>query len=151
MAAALRHPLSVRSLLGGDDDADPTPAPAAPAWADAPTPYVVATLVAWLRTQPHPRGRVAVADGVVRYTPPTGRPALSVVAPHPDDTHARTADTVDELLAAGLPAVWVLDARRRTVTAHRPDADPQFASRSQPVPEHPALPGFAPTAGELFE
>lgn len=141
--------------------------------------FTAATLVLWLRTQPHPRGNVYSGEAGVRlqspvettvgvdvvYAPPEvvaaqtddettmleGTPTLVVEILSPSDTQQRIEEKIDEFLEAGVPLVWTVNTHRRTVTVFSQDRDPELYSGSDRLPEHPAMPGFAPTVTELFE
>jgi Uma2 family endonuclease len=134
-------------------------------------------LVEWLRSRPKPRG--AVYSGNVGMELPGGsvlgadivyasaalvaeqddlRSELLVGAPthvieilSPSDTQEEIEEKIDEYLAAGVPIVWTVNTHRRTVTVHRPEGEPRLFTRLDRLPEHPAMPSFAPTVAELFE
>lgn len=141
--------------------------------------YIAATLVYWIRTQPQPRGEVYCGEaGVLLKSPiettvgvdvvyassevvaaqtddePTmldGTPTLAIEILSPSDTHEAIEEKIDEYLGAGVPLVWTINTHRRTVTILRADGVPELYSDSDRLPEHPAMPGFAPTVGELFQ
>jgi Uma2 family endonuclease len=141
--------------------------------------FIATTLCNWLRTRPKPRGSVFTGEAGVRlrgadgtalgvdvvYAPAdvvavqddddttmlSGVPTLCVEILSPNDTFEQIDEKITEYLSAGVPLVWVADPYRRTVTVHRPDAEPALFNRTQAMPEHPAMPGFAPAVIDLFE
>ena len=68
------------------------------------------------------------------------------------------SETVDEVdaklrtyLQAGVQLCWIVDPKRRTVIAHRPDQKPRIFSGEDPIDAEPALPGFEIPTVKLFE
>jgi Uma2 family endonuclease len=53
-----------------------------------------------------------------------GAPDLAVETVSPGDTHEEVEEKIEDYLAAGARMVIVLTPRRKTVTVHRPDANP---------------------------
>lgn len=80
-----------------------------------------------------------------------GVPTLCVEILSPNDTVEQIAEKRNEYLAAGVPLVWVVDPYDRSVRVYRPDAKPVTYNDDQSIPEHPAMPGFAPAVADLFE
>ena len=141
--------------------------------------FITATIVNWLRLQGTPRGSVYSGEAGVRlrapvetavgvdvaYAPPDvvasqadggttvldGTPTLVVEILSPSDTQDEIEEKIDIYLEAGVPIVWTVNPRRRTVTIHGPDREPLLFNRTSRLPEHTAMPGFAPTVAELFE
>lgn len=134
-------------------------------------------LDAWLDKQPEPRGSVLGGEAGVRLrrdpdttvgidvayisaevmagqtddtTIVNGVPVLAVEILSPNDRQDEINEKIDEYLAAGVPLVWILDARRRTVTIHRPGAEPEFANVHQELSGEPHLPGFRVSVADLF-
>lgn len=132
----------------------------------------------WLQAQPAPRGRVHTGDAGVRlrHDPdcivgvdvtyvsaevdakrPTdtrlidGVPVLAVEIVSPNDTIEDINDKIDEYLKAGVELVWIVDSRRRTVTIHRPGAEPERRNATQELSSGPHLPGFRVEVAKLFE
>jgi Uma2 family endonuclease len=140
---------------------------------------VGSALVTWSRQQPDPRGAVyAGRAGVifarnpdtvigvdVAFAPAAvvavqdddtttlldGVPTLVVEILSPNDTVEQFHGKVREYLRAGVPVVWVIDPEDRTVKVYRPGFEPDSFNVTHRMPEHPALPGFAPGVAELFE
>lgn len=141
--------------------------------------FITATLVNWLRKQPQPRGRVYCGEAGVRlqcpvettvgvdaaYAPPEvvaaqsddettmldGIPTLVVEILSPNDAQKDIEQKLDEYLGAGVPLVWIVNTHRRSVTIYRPDGSLALYTEGDRLPEHPSMPGFAPTVTELFE
>lgn len=141
--------------------------------------FIAATVVIWLRTQPHPRGSVYSGEAGVRLRSPVetavgidiayasadvvaaqsddrttlldGVPTLAIEILSPSDTQEEIEEKIDEYLDAGVPLVWTVNTHRRTVTVHQPGHEPKLYSRSDHLPEHPSMPGFMPTVAEFFE
>jgi len=138
---------------------------------------VVYVLEGWLQKQLEPRGSVLCGEAGVRlrHDPDTvvgidvvyisaeviagqtddstivnGMPVLAVEILSPNDRQDEINEKIDEYLAAGVPLVWILDPRRRTVTIHRPGAEPEFANVHQELSGEPHLPGFRVPVAALF-
>lgn len=79
-----------------------------------------------------------------------GPPLLAVEIRSPSDRDDDVETKVDEYLAAGVPLVWVISPRRRTVTVIRPDAEPKLFSQSEEMTGEPHLPGLRFKVAELF-
>ena len=74
--------------------------------------------------------RAVVPDFVVEIVSPSNRgPEL--------------ADKVRRYLEGGARLVWVINARRREVTVHRPDTEPDLLQDSETLDGSDVLPGFA--------
>jgi Uma2 family endonuclease len=135
-------------------------------------------LANWLDRQPAPRGQVLTGDAGVRLRrdpdttvgvdiayvaaevlarQPTestiveGAPVLAVEILSPNDTVEEVNEKIDAYLRAGVALVWVIDTYRRTVTAHRPDAEPALFNVRQELTGAPHLPGFTVAVRRLFE
>jgi Uma2 family endonuclease len=135
-------------------------------------------LFVWLLRQPHPRGEVVCGEAgfLLRRAPDTvtagvdvalisaeqadervrgtqlvvGPAALIAEVLSPYDTQDEVGERVDEYLACGVPLVWVVSPRFRTVTVHRPGADPVALDSSDTLDGGPELPGFACPVADLF-
>jgi Uma2 family endonuclease len=139
---------------------------------------VAATIINWNRSQPKPRGEVYCGElgvllpgrsttvGVdVAYASPDvvaiqnddettlldGVPTLTVEILSPNDTQRQIHEKVREYLKAGVPLVWIIDPDDRSVKLYRDQLPVESFNITQRLPEHPAMPGFAPTVAELFE
>jgi Uma2 family endonuclease len=132
----------------------------------------------WLDGQPAPRGQVLAGEAgvILQHDPDStvgidvtyvsaevmakqtedstqvdGVPILAVEILSPYDTVEEVNEKIDAYLAARVPIVWIIDPYRRTVTAYKPDADPElFTVRNELVAE-PHLPGFRVAVARLFE
>jgi len=142
------------------------------------TVNVAYLLEAWRRLQPKPRGEVLGGEAGfrIRRNPDTtvgidvayispdlaartprdaklvdGPPTLAVEILSPSDTHEEITDKVEEYLAVGVPLVWVIDPKFRTVEVHRPGAEPEQFNTRQELTAEPHLPGFRVPVSEIFE
>ena len=80
-----------------------------------------------------------------------GPPILAVEILSPSDTIEDITDKVDDYLAAGVPLVWIVSPKFRTVEVHRPDADPELFNVQQTLTADPALSGFSTPVRAIFE
>jgi len=80
-----------------------------------------------------------------------GAPDLAVEVVSPGDTPREVGEKVQEYLAAGARAVWVLDPRAETVTIHRPRTQPGSLSRRDTLDGAPVLPGFLLPVARIFD
>lgn len=146
-------------------------------WHSRATTRVSKFLDNWLDRQPVPRGSVLSGEAGVRLTrdPDStvgidvvyvsaevaarqpddttlidGVPVLAVEILSPNTTLDELNEKIDEYLAAGVPLVWIVDPRRRTVTIYRPDQEPEFVNALQELTGDPHLPGFRVPVAELF-
>jgi Uma2 family endonuclease len=67
-----------------------------------------------------------------------------------NDRPGEVADKVAAYLAAGVRLVWVLDPPTQTVTAHRPDQQPQVFAAGDTLTADGVIPGFAAAVADLF-
>lgn len=72
-----------------------------------------------------------------------GAPDLAAEVVSPGDFRREVAEKIRDYLAAGTRLVWVIDPRRRTVTVHRPGADPRVLGPDDLLEGGDLLPGFA--------
>lgn len=79
-----------------------------------------------------------------------GVPVLAVEILSPEDTVEETHEKIDEYLTAGVPLVWIIDPRRRTVTIYRAGQEPEFVNARQELSGEPELPGFRVRVADLF-
>jgi len=90
--------------------------------------------------------------------PPEGRPKgyweippdLAVEVLSPTDTVEEIEEKVDDYLAAGTRAVWVVSPKRRTVTFYRPGSSPAIFSEGDTVDGGDVVVGFRCLASEFF-
>jgi len=142
-------------------------------------PYIVATIVNWLRTQTRPRGEVYCGEAGVRlkqtaastvgvdvvYAPHDvveiqsddettlldGVPTLVVEILSPNDTDEQINEMIDDYLEVGVAAAWIVELHFRTVNVFRSDVEPVLFNFAQRVSEILEMPGFSPTVAELLE
>lgn len=134
-------------------------------------------LEVWLDQQPQPRGSVLggeagvrlrrdpdtvfgidvvyiSAEVMARQTDETtiidGVPILAVEILSPNNTVEEIDEKIDQYLEAGVPLVWIVDTRDRTVTIYRPDEEPELVNVRQELSGEPHLPGFRVPVAELF-
>jgi Uma2 family endonuclease len=69
-------------------------------------------------------------------------PDLAVEVLSPNDRPDDVEEKVQEWLAAGSLAVWTVDPRKKTVTVHRPGADPITFTEDQDLDGGEILAGF---------
>jgi Uma2 family endonuclease len=132
----------------------------------------------WLDEQTEPRGQVLTGDAGVRLqrdpdttfgvdvvyvsyevisrqtadsTTIDGIPTLAVEILSPRDTIEDVNEKVDADLAAQVPIVWIIDPHRRTVTVHKPGAEPELFNIRGELSAEPHLPGFRVAVTRLFE
>jgi Uma2 family endonuclease len=126
-------------------------------------------LESWREQQPGPRGSVLGGEAGVRLTrnPDTtvdsdvvyisaevtarnpddtsiidGVPVLAVEILSPNNTVEEIDEKLDQYLEAGVPLVWIVDTRDRTVTVYRPNQEPMLVNATQELTSEPELPGF---------
>ncbi len=80
-----------------------------------------------------------------------GAPDLAAEVLSPSNRPAEVAEKVTEYLGAGARAVWVVDPRKRSVTVHRPGADPRVYRTGDELDGGEVLPGFRLPLSKLFE
>ncbi len=131
----------------------------------------------WLDQQPEPHGEVLCGDAGVRlrrdpdtavgidviYIPaelarnPTsettlvnGLPILAVEILSPRNQQVDNDEKIDEYLSAGVPLVWVINPRRRTIEIFQPNAEPELVNIKQELSAEPHLPGFRVAVAQIF-
>jgi Uma2 family endonuclease len=134
-------------------------------------------LEAWREQQPEPRGSVLGDEAGVRLVrdPDTtagidviyisaevaarnpddttiidGVPVLAVEILSPNNTVEEIDEKIGQYLEAGVPLVWIIDTRDRTVTIYRPGQEPEFVNARQELSGDPELPGFRVRVADLF-
>jgi Uma2 family endonuclease len=138
---------------------------------------IVYILKSWLEGLGAPRGRIVsgeayfrlrsepeanvgidvayVSAELVARTPRTspyfdGPPVLAVEILSPANRVGEIDDKVALYLETGVPLVWVINPRFRTVTIFRPDAEPELINVRGNLAAEPHLPGFRIPAAEVF-
>lgn len=132
----------------------------------------------WLQRQTPPAGEIHAGDTALRLPPPFDSlvgidvawfgpeavarydrkngafldlPTLAVEILSPNNTYGDIMDKIELYLEAGVPMVWLIETRQKTITAYRPGVDPEmFTSRGELTAE-PHLPGFRVPVAKLFK
>lgn len=81
---------------------------------------------------------------------PLEAPALAVEVYAPSDLYSHVAERVADYLEHGTHLVWVLDARRRTVTAHRPSERVHVYANDDVLDAEPVIPDWRLPLRALF-
>ena len=79
-----------------------------------------------------------------------GPPILAVEILSPSDQQDEIAEKVELYLETGVAVVWIVSPRFRTVTVHRPGAEPEMFNALQELAAEPHLPGFRVAVARLF-
>jgi Uma2 family endonuclease len=135
-------------------------------------------LYVWRSHQPAPRGEIVcgearvclpgepettigvdiayVLSGAIVYqTAETGLiegvPTLVVEILSPSDAVGDIDEMITAYQAAGVPLIWVVDPRDRTVTIYRPGNEPTLVNATQELDGGDVLPGFRVPVARLFE
>lgn len=77
-------------------------------------------------------------------------PDLAVEVISPNDRPDEVEEKVQVWLAAGSRAVWTVDAEARTVTIHRPNAEPVTLTEDQKIEGGEVVPGFECRVADFF-
>ncbi len=131
----------------------------------------------WNLAQPEPRGEVYcgeagfrlrknpdstvgidvayVAREIVAASPANfpyidGAPVLAVEVLSPSDHIEEISEKVRAYLDAGVKRVWIVDPAFKTVTVHRPDAEPALFNVTQTLEGGDALPALRIALSEVF-
>lgn len=139
---------------------------------------LVYLLSTWLYQLPEPRGRVVsgeasfrlrrdpdanvgidvayVSDELMGQLPKSlsyfdGPPVLAVEILSPSNRVGEIDDKVALYLDSGVPLVWVINPRFRTITIFRPDTEPELINVLGELAAEPHLPGFRIPAARVFE
>jgi Uma2 family endonuclease len=128
---------------------------------DRPKPNGEVYCAVWLRLPGTPE-TVVMADAVyvspeVEAAQPAdetfvhGVPTVIVEIPSPSNTSEDIEEKLDAYLEAGVPITWIVNPRRRTILAYRPDAEPVLFTASDDLTAEPHLLGFRVRVASLFE
>lgn len=79
-----------------------------------------------------------------------GVPTLVVEVLSPNDTVEEITDKVGSYLTAGVPLVWVVHPKFRTVTVHKPNEEPELFNVHQELSGEPHLPGLRLRVASIF-
>ena len=78
-------------------------------------------------------------------------PDLAVEIFSPSNTGSDVEDKIREYLAAGVPLLWLLDPRRRTVRVRAADGTERVLTEADELDGGDVLPGFRLPVARLFE
>jgi Uma2 family endonuclease len=84
----------------------------------------------------------------VKYWP--GAPDLAVEVISPGNTRREIEEKIEEYLAAGVRAVWIVNPKHRTVIVHRANAEPLTLSENDTLDGQDIVPGFQYDIARLF-
>ena len=131
----------------------------------------------WLDRQPQPRGSVLCGEAGVRLKrdPDTtvgidvvyisaevaarqtdetslidGIPTLAVEILSPSDVKREIDEKLDAYAAAGVPLVWIVNVRDKTVLVYRDGGQPELFNLQQELSAEPHLPGFRAAVADIF-
>lgn len=79
-----------------------------------------------------------------------GAPDLAVEILSPSNRKGEMHARLSDLFEAGTRLVWVIDPRRKNVTAHHPDGTADVYVGDQEVPGEDVIPGFSFHPADLF-
>jgi Uma2 family endonuclease len=68
----------------------------------------------------------------------------------PGDSAREVADKIGEYLECGVPLVWLVDPKAKTVTVYRTLTDARRLSSEDILSAEPVLPGFSCRVSEFF-
>jgi len=130
----------------------------------------------WVKRQPRPRGRFVggeagfrlasgtmvgidvayVSAALAAATPESqayydGSPTLAVEILSPSDRLEDVDKKVETYLEAGVPLVWVVHPRARTITVYRPGALPKMFTVEDEITDEGHLPGFRAAVSDAFD
>jgi Uma2 family endonuclease len=80
-----------------------------------------------------------------------GPPDLAVEIASPGDRPSEIHAKVIDYLARGVRLVWVVDPKKRTVTAHVPEASPVTLTMDDVLDTGEVVPGFACAVSRIFD
>ncbi len=80
-----------------------------------------------------------------------GLPVLCAESLSPSEKQSDVDEKVERFLAAGVPPVWLINPRLRTVVVFRPAAEPEMFNTRHTLANFAQLPGFEAPAAHLFE
>lgn len=80
-----------------------------------------------------------------------GAPTLAAEVLSPSDKQEDIEDKIAAYLGAGVPHIWIVQPRFRTVTVYRPDVPPRLYNVGEEIDAEPHLPGFRAPVARIFE
>lgn len=89
------------------------------------------------------------SDPVEAYWP--GAPDLAVEVLSPGDTVREIDEKIEDWLAAGCKAVWVIDPKLQTITIYQSKTDVQLLTFDDTLRDFPLIPGFSAQVGDFFK
>jgi Uma2 family endonuclease len=95
------------------------------------------------------KAHLPATDPVEAYWP--GAPDLAVEVLSPSDTAGEVAEKVEEWLACGCAAVWVVDPKLRTITIYLSMTDVRIVSGQEELVGDPVVPGFTCAVADVFQ
>jgi len=78
-------------------------------------------------------------------------PDLAVEVLSPGDRPRHVANKIGEFLECGVPLVWVVDPKARTVTAYHSFSQIQQFTAEDMISAEPILPGFSCLVSRFFQ
>ena len=84
----------------------------------------------------------------VKFWP--GAPDLAVEVISPGNTRGEIEEKIEEYLAAGVPLVWIISPKSRTVTVHQANTESVTLSESDTLDGQHVVPGFRYSITRLF-
>ncbi len=99
--------------------------------------------VSFIRRDRLPNGRVPV--GITPF-----RPDLAVEVISPNDEYEAVDEKIADYYDAGIPLVWVVAPRTRTVLVYHADGSARRLREVDDLTADPVLPGFCVRVAELF-
>lgn len=84
----------------------------------------------------------------VKFWP--GAPDLAVEVISPGNTRREIEEKIEEYLASGVPLVWIVSPKHRTVTVHKANVEPVILAESDTLDGENVLPGFHYDIARLF-
>jgi Uma2 family endonuclease len=94
------------------------------------------------------RERIPEGDPTQKFF--EGAPDLAVEVVSPGDSYAEVEEKVEQWLAAGARAVWVLNPKPRSVTVYRSMTDVTRLSEADELDGGEVVPGFRCKVSEIF-
>jgi len=79
-----------------------------------------------------------------------GAPDLAVEVLSPGDTTGEVDEKIEEWLAAGCAAVWVVDPKLQTATIYQSPTNVQVKTAGETLVGDPVVPGFSCAVDEIF-
>lgn len=94
------------------------------------------------------RERIPAGELTEKFWP--GAPDLAVEVISPNDRLYEVDEKVADYLAAGVRLIWIVNPKKRTVTVHQPNSEPQTLSESDALDGFDVVKGFEYNVARLF-